>query len=109
MNCIFQVIGLISAMFLFLVSVALFEAVKPRIDGVYAGSDYDPQLSIRWKSPALHFLMFSIESLVCFPFILVAFSFVEWRAAVKTALTKGGGFVYVSAAMGQAQAKGITS
>merc|ERR1712151_1011881 len=105
LNCIFQVIGLISATFLFLVSVVLFEAVKSRIDGVYKGHDYDPELSTRWKSPPLHFVMFALESMVCLPFVLVAFSIVEWRAAVKTALTKGGGFVYVSAAMGQAQAQ----
>jgi len=108
-NCVFQCVGLSSTIFVFLVSVLLFEAVKTRIDGVYDddGRDFVPGLSIRWRNPWVHAVVFTLQSLVCLPFTMVAFAAVEWRAATKTALTKGGGFVYVSAAVGAAQAKGV--
>lgn len=111
LNCIFQVIGLSSALVLFGMAVKLFECVKTRIDGIYTddtGYTYTPGLSARWRNPFIHLILFASQSLVCLPFTLVAFAYVEWRAAVKTALTKGGGFVYVSAAMGAAKARGST-
>lgn len=104
-NCVFQCIGLTSSLFLFCVSVLLFEAVKPRIDGVYNGNEYVAGLGQRWKNPFLHVFVFTFQSLCCLPVFLMTFAYCEWRAAIKTAFTKGGGFVYVSAAVGSQQAK----
>eukprot|EP00929_Paragymnodinium_shiwhaense_P113373 TRINITY_DN81657_c0_g1_i1.p1 TRINITY_DN81657_c0_g1~~TRINITY_DN81657_c0_g1_i1.p1 ORF type:complete len:973 (-),score=209.90 TRINITY_DN81657_c0_g1_i1:277-3195(-) len=102
LNCIFQVIGLVSVLFLFLVGVVLYEAMKHRIEGAT-----EPSLSIYWRNPFLHLVTFTAQSLSVVPFICVGFAACEWRAAIKTALTKGGAFVYVTAAEGarQAQAK----
>eukprot|EP00928_Gymnodinium_smaydae_P012358 TRINITY_DN14487_c0_g3_i1.p1 TRINITY_DN14487_c0_g3~~TRINITY_DN14487_c0_g3_i1.p1 ORF type:complete len:1026 (-),score=134.06 TRINITY_DN14487_c0_g3_i1:91-3168(-) len=110
LNCIFQVLGVVSAVLLFPISCYLFESQKPRINGIYEpGCDifepvYKDDLPWKYRNPILNWMTFSLESIVSLPAVSVMFAAVEWRAAWKTAFTKGGGFVYVSAAMGAANA-----
>jgi len=111
-NFCFQILGVIAACGIFIVGPLLFEAVKgpakPCIDGVYSegGTSFHPNLPLRFRRPGLHTIVFALQSLIGFPFVLGAFSFVEWRAALMTALTKGGAFTYVTASEGARQAAG---
>jgi len=97
-NCIFQVVGLISFIFIFIVSVHLFDTVRDRIDGACqtnadgtVACDEDgipidnPSLSILWRSRTLHVLGVVVQSLSGFWIFLTAAALTEWLAAFKTA------------------------
>mmetsp|Transcript_642 Transcript_642/g.1529 ORF Transcript_642/g.1529 Transcript_642/m.1529 type:complete len:934 (+) Transcript_642:31-2832(+) len=92
-NCVSQAIGLISFVCIFLVSVVLYEAVKPRIDGAT-----DNNVSVFWRSQTMHFITVVPQSLIYLPFFFICAGCAEWIAAVKTAFTTK--FEYITAAEG---------
>jgi hypothetical protein len=95
-NCVFQSAALLSFFSIFLISVLVYEAVKPRVDNATVMKDGEPvnnpKLSIMWRSKPLHLLSVLIQSAVWLPFFFAAAGLAEWIAAVKT--TKGNEFDY---------------
>jgi len=98
-NCIFQAVGIISFIFVFIVSVHLYDTVRDRIDGACQTTDDgtvvcdeegipidNPSLSILWRSRILHVLGVVVQSLSFFWIFLAAAAVTEWIAAFKTAL-----------------------
>jgi hypothetical protein len=102
LSCVFQVIGLVGCVGIFLVSVELFERVKSRVD-----NGESPSLSIFWRSYVLHFLSVTVQSLILVPGFFVLSALTEWIAAIKTATSKDGGFKYITATEGARGARGV--
>eukprot|EP00928_Gymnodinium_smaydae_P087021 TRINITY_DN71384_c0_g1_i1.p1 TRINITY_DN71384_c0_g1~~TRINITY_DN71384_c0_g1_i1.p1 ORF type:complete len:927 (-),score=200.00 TRINITY_DN71384_c0_g1_i1:163-2943(-) len=100
-NCVFQAIGIIAFICIFMSSVLLFELVRDRIDGADS-----PDLNITWRNRPLHFLTVVPQSIIYLPLFFVLAGAAEWIAAFKTAGTKGGGFKYVTATEGARKAAG---
>jgi len=82
LNCLFQIMGLISIATAYAVSVILYESQRHRVDG----SD-DPKLSIWWRSPALHTISIIGQSFTLLPIFFCFAGAAEWIAAIKTAKT----------------------
>jgi len=79
-NCVFQGVGILAFLGVFLVSVLMYETVKTRIEGSQTAT-------IWWRSRFLHFLLICPQTVVFFPMVFIFGGLAEWIAAVKTART----------------------
>jgi len=97
-NCVFQAICIVNFFFIFVVSVALYEAVKSRVTGA------DQNLSIWWRSTLLHLVALIPQSIAMGPWVFILGGLAEWIAALKSAKTHK--FQYITASEGAKQARG---
>mmetsp|Transcript_25077 Transcript_25077/g.54569 ORF Transcript_25077/g.54569 Transcript_25077/m.54569 type:complete len:927 (-) Transcript_25077:93-2873(-) len=79
-NCVFQGVGIVAFIGLFVGSVGIYESTKHRIDGAASAGPF-------WQSRFLHFVRVVPQSILFFPMFFLFGGLAEWIAAVKTART----------------------
>jgi len=81
-NCICQLVSLLSVHLVFCMSVVIFEATKERIDGAN-----NPAMSIFWRSKFLHVVSCVLQSYLALPVFFACTCGSEWIAAIKAIRT----------------------